>query len=51
MEIKVISSDSLRSDAKEKMRSGIVPIRDEMINLVMPSMKIGANNEEKFNAA
>jgi hypothetical protein len=51
MEQKIISRDSLKADAAEKIRSGIIPNRDQMVNLVSPSMKLGSDNESKFNAA
>ena len=51
MEMKIISKDSLRSESKEKRRSGIIPARDEMINLVIPSMKLDADNHARFDAA
>lgn len=51
MEHKIITRDSLRDEAREKVRNGIIPNRDQMINLVTPSMKIGSDNESKFNAA
>lgn len=51
MEKKIITRDSLRDDARTKMRGGYIPTRDEMINLVTPSMKIVADNAAKFDAA
>jgi hypothetical protein len=51
MEMKIISRDTLKSEASEKRRSGIVPIREEMINLVTPSMNLRGSNVEKFDAA
>lgn len=50
-ELKVITKDSIKADAIARMRAGIVPNRGEMVNLVQPSMKLKADNEEKFGIA
>lgn len=48
-DVKMITKDYLRNEAKEKVRKGIIPNREEMINLVVPSMKLNASNSDKFD--
>jgi hypothetical protein len=46
-----ITKDILMSQAKDRLRSGIIPNREEMINIVSPSMKLNASNGDKFDIA
>ena len=50
-DIKMISKDLIRTEAEEKVRKGIIPTRDEMVNFVVPSMKLDADNSDKFDIA
>lgn len=50
-ELKVITKDSIKSQADEKIRTGLYLNRGEMVNIVLPSMKLEAANSEKFDLA
>ena len=50
-DIKIITKDSMKVEAEKLMRSGIIPNRSEMVNLVSPSMKLHSDNESKYAAA
>lgn len=50
-EIKVITKESLKMQADEKMRKGFIPSHSEMVSIVQPTMKLSASQDEKFELA
>ena len=50
-EIKIITKESLRMQAEEKIKKGFIPAHSEMVNIVTPTMRLGATQDEKFELA
>ena len=49
--VKLITQDSLKAQAEEKIRKGFLPKNSEMINIVTPTLGTLEGNEDMYNAA